>query len=124
MVCGWGCSRICPPNDPFFRLFSLLFFLPYELINCQGLSRRFRPLCLAPFLFLCSSHFSFLLVSFLGANVHQPLVVPRLCHYTMRLAYILLENRVKKKMEQNLQRRNQNGAKKGVMRILTRTARE
>ena len=36
----------------FFLLFSFQFFLPYERIYQPLLGRRFRPLCLDPFLLL------------------------------------------------------------------------
>ena len=38
-------------------LFSILFFIPHELISCPGWKRWYLPLCLDLFLFLRYSHF-------------------------------------------------------------------
>ena len=60
-----GPGQLGQGSTPYFflcLLFSFLFFIPYERINCPGPGRRFRPLCLAPFfffaLFTCFSFFS------------------------------------------------------------------
>ena len=48
--------------------FSRLFFTSHKRITWQFWGRRFRPLCLDPFLFVRTSHLSFLLLSFLGVD--------------------------------------------------------
>ena len=50
------------------RSFSVMFFIPYEGINCLGWGRRFRPMCLDPF---PSLRLSFIRVSLLGVNARR-----------------------------------------------------
>ena len=53
-------------------MFSVMFFLPHDRINCPGWGWMFDPMCLDPFPFLRSSHLSFLLLSFLGVDARRP----------------------------------------------------
>ena len=56
----------------FFSLFSVLFSIPYELINCSRWGWGFHPLRLDPFPFLPSPTLSFLLLPSLGVDAHRP----------------------------------------------------